>query len=34
MKCHSIEIRMRIVGPNEPQERFYPPIKEDDNPND
>jgi hypothetical protein len=34
MNCHPIEIRMRILGPNETQERFHPPIKEDDNPHD
>jgi len=34
MNDHAIEIRMRILGPNETQEIFHPPIKEDDNPHD
>jgi hypothetical protein len=34
MNGHPIEIRMRILGPNETQEIFHPPIKEDDNPHD
>jgi hypothetical protein len=34
MNGHPIEIRMRILGPNETQETFHPPIKEDDNPHD
>jgi len=34
MNCHPIEIRMRILGPNETQEIFHPPIKEDDNPHE
>jgi hypothetical protein len=27
MNGHPIEIRMRILGPNETQEIFHPPIK-------
>jgi hypothetical protein len=27
MNCHPIEIRTRILGPNETQEIFHPPIK-------
>jgi hypothetical protein len=34
MNGHLIEIRMRILGPNETQEIFHPPIKEDENPHD
>jgi hypothetical protein len=31
MNGHPIEIRMRILGPNETQEIFHLPIKEDYN---
>jgi hypothetical protein len=31
MNGHPVEIRMRILGPNETQEIFHLPIKEDEN---
>ncbi len=34
MNGHPIEIRMRILGPNETQEIFHLPIKDDENPHD
>jgi len=34
MNGHPIEIMMKILGPNETQEIFHLPIKEEDNPHD